>query len=116
MLDFLIYFTVAYFVIRAASVLLFRSMENEETKQRMMEHADRMIRIVQLEPLPDHGTILAYDKENNQFLGQGNSEPEVKENIMRRFPEKVFLLNDKAFTARKQLEEKINEIESSAAR
>jgi hypothetical protein len=107
MLDLLIYLGVAYFVIRSVTILLFRSMENNETKQRMMEHADRMIRIVQLEPLPEHGTILAYDKENNQFLGQGASE---------RFPEKIFLLNDKAFTAKDDVKVKIEKIECTEAR
>ena len=116
MLDFVIYCFVAYFVIRTVSTALVKAAENDELKNRFMEQADRMIRIVQLETLPEHGTILAYDKENNQFLGQGSDEAELKANIMKRFPEKVFLLNDKAFTAKEDVKVKIEKIESSTAR
>ena len=116
MLELLIYFTLAYLIVRFAIKSFFSAMEHEQVKMQLMEHADRMIRIVQLEPMPEHGTILAYDKENNEFLGQGASEVEIKENIMKRFPEKVFLLNDKAFTAKNDIKVKIENIESSTAR
>lgn len=78
--------------------------ERADTNQRMemvKQEADRRIRIVSLEQVPDQKLILAYDIENNQFLGQGADVEEVKASIMERFPEKIFVLGDKVFTALK---------------
>jgi hypothetical protein len=61
--------------------------------------ADKRIRIVQLEKIATQGNlILAYDSENNDFLGQGATVQEVKESIMSRYPEKFFILEDKVFS------------------
>ena len=61
--------------------------------------ADKRIREVQLEKIPTQGNlILAYDGENNDFLGQGKTEQEVKESIMSRYPEKFFILEDTVFS------------------
>ena len=61
--------------------------------------ADKRIRVVQLEKIPTQGNlILAYDGENNDFLGQGKTEQEVKESIMSRYPEKFFILEDTVFS------------------
>lgn len=87
--------------------------EAEIAQRRLLEHADTMIRIVKLEPLPEQDTILAYDLEDNQFLGQGSDEDEVKQSIMKRFPEKLFVLNNKPFSANKLIEARI---EKSKAR
>jgi hypothetical protein len=60
--------------------------------------ADKRIRIVQLEKIATQGNlILAYDGENNDFLGQGATVQEVKESIMSRYHEKFFILEDKVF-------------------
>ena len=75
--------------------------EAEKQVERFKQEADKRIRIVKLEQIPDQKLILAYDIENAQFLGQGSSEDEVKVHIMQRFPEKVFILNDKIFSALK---------------
>jgi hypothetical protein len=109
LLSFMIYVVVFYMAAKMLLSFLANAARLDEIQQKVMEQADRMIRIVQLEPLPDQGTILAYDKENNQFLGQGRDENELKDNIMQRFPEKVFLLNDKPFTANKKAEVRIEE-------
>jgi len=77
---------------------------HSEVKERIdlvREEADRRIRVVKLETVPDKGLILAYDGENNDFLGQGLTEQEIKQRIIERFPEKIFLLNDKVFSALK---------------
>lgn len=73
--------------------------EAQEKMDAFREEADKRIRVVQLEPLPDSNTILAYDGENNQFLGQGATVEEIKKHIMERFPSKVFILGDKVFSA-----------------
>lgn len=75
--------------------------ESEERLDAFREQADKRIRVVQLEPLPDKNTILAFDGENNDFLGQGTSVEEVKARIMERFPEKIFLLDNKVFSGLK---------------
>jgi hypothetical protein len=75
------------------------SIKTEMNKVREM--ADARIRVVQLEPVADKGLILAYDSENHDFLGQGLSIDEVKARIMERYPEKIFLLDDKVFSALK---------------
>jgi hypothetical protein len=63
------------------------------------DEADKRIRIVQLEKIATQGNlILAYDGESNDFLGQGQTEQEVKESIMSRYPEKFFILEDKVFS------------------
>jgi len=74
--------------------------EQKRNKEQLVEKLDRTIRVIELESLPDQkGLILAYDAENNQFLGQGFTVEEIKQNVMARFPERIFLLNDKAFSA-----------------
>lgn len=113
LLTFLIWVVVFFFGFKIVLGYLVDTAEAEIAQKKLMHKADMMIRIVKLEPLPDQGTILAYDQENNQFLGQGSDESEVKDNIMKRFPEKIFLLNDKPFTANKKVEVKI---ENSNAR
>ena len=71
-----------------------------EMQRAVREKLDRTIRMVNLEEVPgQNGLILAYDVENNQFLGQGTSVDEIKENIMKRFPERIFLLDGTAFSA-----------------
>jgi hypothetical protein len=64
------------------------------------EHLDRTIRVIRLEPV-QKDLILAYDAENNQFLAQGTNEDEIRERVMSRFPEKIFLMNEKPFSAMK---------------
>ena len=59
------------------------------------ERVDIKIRVVRLEK--HDNLLLAYDDENNNFLGQGLTEDEVKERLVTRFPDKIFILNEKPF-------------------
>lgn len=111
MLDAVIWAVIIYFGLRIAADMFLSSVAADEAREEILEKADRIIRMVKLEPLPDQNTILAYDGENNQFLGQGTTEAEVKESIMKRFPEKVFILNDKPFCANESIRIKIEKIE-----
>ena len=88
---------VAYFVMRMTQ----RARRLSEIEDHVLQEADRRIRVVKLEQVPDHKTILAFDQENHDFLGQGSDETEVKKCIMERFPEKIFLLDGTPFTALK---------------
>jgi hypothetical protein len=92
-------FTILGVCWAAVLVLRFIVARSEATEKlnTFREEADKRIRVVQLESLSDN-TILAYDGENRQFLGQGTSVEEVKARIMERFPEKIFLLDNKVFS------------------
>ena len=83
----------------------------EETKAELAEK----IRVVQLEKLPAHADlILAYDAENNNFLGQGFNEDEIKERIMNRYPNHIFILNERIFSAIKDFPNPHNDNTSNA--
>jgi hypothetical protein len=69
----------------------------KEAIKDLKEHLDEKIRVVRLEKYEN--LLLAYDDENNHFLGQGISENEIKERLMSRFPDKIFLLNKEPFSA-----------------
>lgn len=89
-----------------AVMLVFRAlavrMEADERVEALKAEADERIRMVTLETVPEHeNLIFAYDIENNQFLGQGTSVEEVKSRIIERFPQKIFLLDNKVFTGLK---------------
>ena len=75
--------------------------DNARLRDDLRDKLDRTIRVIELEKLPAHGgLILAYDAENNQFLGQGMTITELKQAVMSRFPERIFLLDKEAFSAR----------------
>ena len=107
LLSTLIWFVVFLMLGRTVLTWIIESKEAENARMTLLHHADMMIRIVKLESVPEQNIILAYDLENNQYLGQGRDEDEVKSSIMTRFPEKVFVLNDKPFSANKTVKVKI---------
>lgn len=107
LLSTFIWFLVFFMLGRTVLTWMIESKEADNARMKLMQHADMMIRIVKLEPVPEQNIILAYDLENNQYLGQGRDEDEVKSSIMTRFPEKVFVLNDKPFSASKTVKVKI---------
>lgn len=98
MTEFIGWLVALYFVFLAVRVIVSR-MEHQVALEKVREEADKRIRIVDLENLPEHNSFLAYDKENNQFLGQGATIEDVKSTIMARFPDKIFILHDKVFSA-----------------
>lgn len=98
MTEFIGWLVALYFVFLAVRLIVAR-MEHQVAFDKVRAEADRRIRIVDLESLPEHNSYLAYDKENNQFLGQGTTIEELKSTIMARFPDKIFILHDKVFSA-----------------
>ena len=92
------YIGIAWAVMMILKLLVARA-EIRQTVDLVRAEADRRIRVVKLEPVPAKGLILAFDDENHDFLGQGTSDEEVKQRIIERFPEKIFLLNDRVFSA-----------------
>jgi len=69
----------------------------KELATELREKLDEKIRVVRLEKY--NNQLLAYDGENHEFLAQGLTEEELKQRIMKRFPEKIFLMNEKPFSA-----------------
>jgi hypothetical protein len=92
------WFVAIYLLVLVVRIMILR-MEAQENFDKLKAEADRRIRIVDLQPLPEHNSLLAYDKENSQFLGQGITEEDVKLSIITRFPDKIFILHDKVFSA-----------------
>ena len=76
-----------------------RTYVNNKERQVIRAELDEKIRVVRLETLPEYNTILAYDAENNRFLGQGSSEQEIETAIKERFPKNIFILNKRMFSA-----------------
>lgn len=79
----------------------------KKERAEIREQLDEKIRVVALEKLDDHGIILAFDAENNRFLGQAADEVELETVIKQRFPRNIFIMNEKIFTAVKELEVKV---------
>jgi hypothetical protein len=97
MLEILFYAAVIWLcVMIARAVSLHTNMAQQ--RDRVMQELDQRVRIVDLENIPGQNCILAYDKENQEFLGQGADIEHVKQVIMQRFPSKVFVLGDKVFS------------------
>lgn len=101
MLDTLVWLAIIYFGLRIA-VNLIKASAVSERMAEIREELDEKIRVVKLEKLAAHQTILAYDEENNQFLGQASTEDELKKRLMERFPKHIFLMNEEPFTACKE--------------
>jgi hypothetical protein len=102
MTEFIGWLVAFYFLILVVRMVIARA-ETSEAVEKFRAEADRRIRIVDLETVPEHNSILAFDKENNQFLGQGQTIEDVKACIMSRFPDKMFILGDKLFSAIPQI-------------
>lgn len=92
MVDAIIWLIIAYFMLRLITTGIMETNAYKEHKQELLEQADRMVREVELEVLKEHNTVLAYDKENNNFLGQAATIEAVKELLKERFPRKIFLI------------------------
>ena len=72
---------------------------NKKDREIIREKLDEQIRMVVIEKLEEQNLILAYDAENNNFLGQGSSEEELEIMIKQRFPRNIFLMNKRIFSA-----------------
>lgn len=72
---------------------------NKKDREVIREKLNDQIRVVALEKLEEHNVILAYDAENNRFLGQGSTEAELENIIKQRFPRNIFLMNQRIFSA-----------------
>jgi hypothetical protein len=78
---------------------LFTSTLQNHAVEKIKEQLDDKIRVVKLEMVADAKLLLAYDEENHQFLAQGQDKVEVIRNLVTRFPSKIFLVEDEAYSA-----------------
>ena len=72
---------------------------NKKDREVIREKLDEQIRVIAIEKLEEQNMILAYDAENNKFLGQGTTEDELESIIKQRFPHNIFLMNQRIFSA-----------------
>lgn len=72
---------------------------NKKEREIIQDKLNEQIRIIALEKLDEHNVILAYDAEDNRFLGQANTEEELEQLIKQRFPRNIFLMNKRIFSA-----------------
>ena len=100
LLNTLLWFLIFYNIIGWGLRYHVRNKERDEIRAEL----DEKIRVVRLENLPEYNTILAYDAENNRFLGQAADEQELENIIKERFPKNIFVLNKRMFTAMHELQ------------
>jgi hypothetical protein len=98
MLEFFTYLSVGWAIGTALSWVL-RSRVEAEQRDELRAILNEKIRVVHLETV-ENNLILAYDSENNQYLGQGTDVATVKQNLTLRFPNRIFLLNGEPFSAK----------------
>lgn len=98
MMEFFTYLSVGWAIGTALS-WLFRFRVESEQRNELRAMLNEKIRVVHLETV-EHNLILAYDSENNQYLGQGTDVVTVKQNLTLRFPDRIFLLNGEPFSAK----------------
>jgi hypothetical protein len=78
-----------------------------QERERIKEQVAERIRVVELEKIEESGNVLlAYDQENNRFLGQATDVEGIKQTLMSRFPDQIFILNGEPFSALPALEKK----------
>lgn len=80
--------------------LLITRIEHKEFVNNIKQQVADRIHEVQLEKIEESGNLLlAYDKENNRFLGQADSVDNLKTVLMQRWPDRIFIINGEPFSA-----------------
>lgn len=69
-----------------------KTIEKEVQRDSVIKVLDKMIREVKVENY--HGLSYWFDKENDRFLAQGETNQEIISVLKTRFPDNVFLLPD----------------------
>lgn len=78
-----------------------------QQREQLKEQIGERIRVVELEQVVEQGNIiLAYDQENRRFLGQATDVDGIKQALMSRFPDQIFILNGEPFSALPQVAKK----------
>ena len=97
-MDFFTFLGIFFAVWLTVKIIVNHIKQNIEL-ENLKQHIGEKIRVVRLEEPSELGDlILAFDQENDQFLGQGTNYNEVKQRIIDRFPDRIFLLNGEPFS------------------
>lgn len=112
-IDAVIVLFIATWLLRLILRGIVEKHDADEYRDKLREVVDKAVREVKLESLSEHGLMLAYDKENNDFLGQGKTLDEVKNMIMERYPKKIFLMDDGVMFTAIKLDDK-NEVSNAS--
>lgn len=83
----------------------FTSIVTNQVHEKIKSELDDKIRVVKLEAIVEDKLLLAYDEENHQFLAQGQDKIEVIKNLVTRFPSKIFLVEEEAYSAESSVPE-----------
>ena len=83
-----------YFVGRVILAHIGRQLIDQDIKEEIAERI-RVIKIEQHEQL-----MLAYDQENGEFLTQGLTAQEIEQNVVQRFPNRIFIFGTHVFSAK----------------
>lgn len=92
MIEILIWGFIIYSCLRFANFLIALS-SLSEVEKKIKAHLDEIIHNVNIEQV---GPVQYwYDKDNNQFLCQGQTTEEIVSVLKSRFPDHIFLVEDK---------------------
>lgn len=92
MIDILVWAFIIWSLLQFARVIV-NAMALKEVQVKVKEHLDKIIHEVKVEKHQD--TEYWFDKETDQFLGQGKTIEEITAHIKSRFPNHIFVLPPK---------------------
>jgi hypothetical protein len=96
-ISILIYAFTALFVYTTVKYIL-NQILHQEVKSHIKQVLADMVHEVRVEM---HGTMQYwFDSDSNIFLGQGQTDLEIIENVKARFPTHIFIVPDKGLLAR----------------
>jgi len=80
-----------YFIFKVAQSVAHSVAEDKEQRYAAVkQYLDRIIHRVEVDVI--NGVIYWFDRDNNVFLGQGQTVEDIIEVIKQRFPDHIFLL------------------------
>jgi len=92
MIDILIWAFIFWGMLQLFRAII-GTMALKEVQVKVKEHLDKIIHEVKVEK--HHDTEYWFDKETDQFLGQGKTIEEITAHIKSRFPDHIFVLPPK---------------------
>lgn len=89
MIEFIVWGFIIWCVVRIISFSISMS-EMKKTHEKIIDHLDKIIHEVNVE---QHGEMnYWFDKDTDQFLGQGLTIEEITAHVKSRFPDHIFIL------------------------
>lgn len=92
-LNFLISFTITYFLMKLALGLFNINQQAKELqRQEFRQYLDKIVHAVKEEK---HGDLIYwFDSDKDQFITQGSSRSEIVENLKKDFQNHIFIVDD----------------------